>query len=122
MNFTFHDIKAIVEPYHDDLPAHSRKRIDHPDHLRLIFEQCRYYKIGLNPHKCVFCVESGRLIGFIVSSRGIQVDPLKVEAIVNLPPPRSIRQLQSVQGKSNFLQCFIVNYANITKGFMCLLK
>ena len=38
MNFSFHDIKAIVEPYLDDLPAHSRKRIDHPNHLRLIFE------------------------------------------------------------------------------------
>ena len=59
MNFAFHDIKAIVEPYLDDLAAHSRKRIQHPDHLRLIFERCRYYKIRLNPHKCVFCVESG---------------------------------------------------------------
>ena len=122
MNFAFHDIKAIVEPYLDDLPAHSRKRIQHPDHLRLIFERCRYYKIRLNPHKCVFCVESGRLLGFIVSSRGIQVDPLKVEAIVNLPPPRTLRQLQSLQGKSNFLRRFIVNYAKITKGFMRLLK
>ena len=50
------------------------------------------------------------------------MDPLKVEAIVNLPPPRSLRQLQSLQGKSNFLRCFIVNYAKITKGFMRLLK
>ena len=50
------------------------------------------------------------------------MDPLKVEAIVNLPPPRSIRQLQSLQGNSNFLRHFIVNYANITKGFMRLLK
>ena len=50
------------------------------------------------------------------------MDPLKVEAIVNLPPPHSIRQIQSLQGKSNFLQRFIVNYAKITKGFMCLLK
>ena len=104
MNFAFHDIKAIVEPYLDDLPAHSHKRIQHPDHLRFIFERCKYYKIRLNPHKCVFCVKSGRLLGFIVSSRGIQVDPLKVEAIVNIPPPRSIRQLQILQGKSNFLQ------------------
>ena len=39
MNFSFHDIKAIVEPYLDDLPAHSRKRIQHPDHLWLIFER-----------------------------------------------------------------------------------
>ena len=50
------------------------------------------------------------------------MDPLKVEAIVNMPPHRSIRQLQSLQGKSNFLQRFIVNYAKITKGFMRLLK
>ena len=49
------------------------------------------------------------------------MDPLKVEAIVNLSPPRSIRKLQRLQGKSNFLRRFIVNYANITKGFMCLL-
>ena len=103
MNFSFHDIKAIVEPYLDDLLAHSHKRIDHPDHLRLIFERCKYDKIHLNPHKCVFCVESGRLLRFIVSNRGIQVDPLKVEAIVNLPPLHSIRKLQSLQGKSNFL-------------------
>ena len=92
-NFSFHDIKSIVKPYQDDLSMHSRKRIDHPDHLRLIFEQCRHYKIHLNPHKCVFCVESGRLLGFIVSNKGIQVDPLKVEAIVNLPPTCSIRKL-----------------------------
>ena len=38
MNFSFHDIKSIVKPYLDDLPAHSRKRIYHPDHLHLIFE------------------------------------------------------------------------------------
>ena len=122
MNFSFHDIKSIVEPYLDDIPAHSHKRIDHPNHLHLIFERCRYYKIHLNPHKCVFCVESWRLLELIVSNKGIQVDPLKVKAIVNLPPPRSIMQLQSLQGKSNFLQRFIINHAKITKGFMRMLK
>jgi len=50
------------------------------------------------------------------------VDPLKVEAIVSLPLPTNVRQLQSLQEKANFLRYFIVNYAKITKGFMCLLK
>ena len=49
---------------------------------------------------------------------GIRVDPFKVEAILRLPPLSSIRQLQSLQGKANFLQRFIVNYAEVTKGFM----
>ena len=48
--------------------------------------------------------------------------PLKVEAIVNLPSPRYIKKLQILQGKSNFLQHFIINYAKINKGFMHLLK
>jgi hypothetical protein len=59
---------------------------------------------------------------FIVSSHGIRLDPIKVEAILNLPPPSSLRQLQSLQGKANFLRCFILNYAKITHGFTCLLK
>ena len=122
MNFAFHDIKNIVDSYLDDWPAHSCKRRDHPNHLHLIFEWCRHSKICLNPHKCVFCVDLGRLLRFIVSNKGIQVDPLKVEAIVNLPPPRSIRKLHRLQGKYNFLWCFIVNYAKITKGFRLLLK
>jgi hypothetical protein len=122
MSYAFHDIKHIVQPYLDDLPAHSLRRVDHPKHLRAIFLRCRFYRIRLNPHKCVFCVESGRLLGFIVSRHGIRVDPIKVEAILNLPPPSSLRQLQSLQGKANFLRRFIPNYAEITRGFTRLLK
>jgi hypothetical protein len=50
------------------------------------------------------------------------VDPLKVEAIVQLPPSCTIPQLQSLQGKVNFLWRFITNYIDITKGFMRLLN
>jgi hypothetical protein len=63
------------------------------------------------------------LLGFIISTTGIMVDPLKVEAIIQLPPLHcTILQLQSLQGKANFLRRFIANYAEITKGFMHLLK
>eukprot|EP00253_Pinus_taeda_P021411 PITA_21411 len=58
MSYAFHDIRHIVQPYLDDLPTHSAKRADHPSHLREIFLCCRHYNIRLNPHKCVFCVES----------------------------------------------------------------
>jgi hypothetical protein len=122
MTFAFHNLKHIVKAYLDDPVAHSRKRVDYVTHLQLVFERCRHYRIRLNPHKCIFCVKSGPLLGFLVSETGIMVDPLKVEAILQLPPPRTIRQLQGLQGKSNFLRRFIVNYANITKGFMRLLK
>ena len=122
MSYAFHDLKSFVDAYLDDLAAHSKKREEHPIHLRKIFERCRRYNIRLNPHKCVFCVTSGRLLGFIVSKNGIMIDPFKVEAILKLPPPRNIRQLQSLQGKANFLRRFLANFAEVTKGYMHLLK
>jgi hypothetical protein len=122
MSYAFHDIKHIVEPYLDDFPAHSAHRQDHIGHLRVIFLRCRHYNIRLNPHKCIFVVESGRLLGFVVSKYGIRVDPLKVKAILALPPPNNLTQLQSLQGKENFLRRFICNYVEITKGFMRLLQ
>ena len=75
MYYAFQDIKHIVQPYLDDFPSHSSSRVDHITHLRAIFMQCRHYKIRLNPHKCVFCVESRRLLGFIVSKASIRVNP-----------------------------------------------
>lgn len=122
MTFTFHNLKHIVESYLDDLVAHSHKRVDHVAHLQLVFERCCYYRIRLNPHKFIFCVRSGCLLGFLVFETRIMVDPLKVEEILQFPAPHMIRKIQGLKGKANFLCRFIVNYANITKGFMHLLK
>jgi len=61
-------------------------------------------------------------LGFVVSKEGIRIDPLKVEAIVNLPPPSSLHQLQSLQGMTNFLHHFVPNYAELVKGFTHFLK
>jgi hypothetical protein len=81
MTYIFHDLAAIILAYLDDLTARSKKRTQHLDDLRIIFQRCRQYNIRLNPLKCVFCVTAGRLLGFIVSQSGITVDPLKVQAI-----------------------------------------
>ena len=62
------------------------------------------------------------IVGIFCSKIGIRVDPSKVEAIIGLPHPSTLRQLQSLQGKANFLRRFILNYAELTKGFTRLLK
>ena len=87
MTLIFHDLKMIIEVYLDDLAANSHLRVRHPYHLRLVFERCRHYLVRLNPHKCIFFMKYGRLLGFIVSKEGIRVDPLKVEAILQLSSP-----------------------------------
>lgn len=71
MSYAFHDIPHVVQPYLDDLLAHSAKCHDHPTHLHEIFLRCRHYCIRLNLHKCVLCIESGRVLGFFVSKEDI---------------------------------------------------
>jgi hypothetical protein len=122
MTYIFHDLAAIILAYLDDLTARSKKRTQHLDDLRIIFQRCRQYNIRLNPLKCVFCVTAGCLLGFIISQRGITMDPLKVQAITEIPPPRNLRQLQSLQGKANFLRRFVPDYTVRAHGFLHLLR
>jgi hypothetical protein len=121
MTYIFHDLAHIILAYLDDLTAQSKKRTQHLDDLRIIFRRCRQYNIYLNPLKCVFCVTEGCLLGFIVSQSDITVDPLKVQAITEIPPPQNLRQLRSLQGKANFLRQYVPDYAICTNGFLRLL-
>ena len=78
----FHDmIHHEIEVYVDDMIARSHTEEEHLDHLYKLFERLKKYKLRLNPNKCTFGVRSGKLLGFIVSGKGIEVDPAKVRAI-----------------------------------------
>ena len=61
-------------------------------------------------------MESGILLGFIVSKDGIWVHPLKVEAIFQFPSSKTIRELQILQGKATFFRRFITDYDEISKA------
>ena len=64
----------------------------------------------------------GRLLGFVVSKDGIRIYPLKISAILALPAPTNILELQTLQGKEKFLHYFVCNFVEKTHGYMCLLK
>ena len=102
MTYAFHDIKHIVEPYLDDLPTQSKQQEYHYGHLRAIFGQCRPYNIRLNPHKCVFFVDTGCLLGFVFSKDGIGIEPLKFVIIVALPHPPISQKFKVCNGKQTF--------------------
>ena len=67
-------------------------------------------------------MEIGFLLGFVVSKYVICNYPLKIVAIVALPPPTDITKLQIFQGKENFLHHFVCNFAEKMHGYMHLLK
>ena len=68
-------IGRSVVVYLDDVTIFSNKREEHAFHLKQIFERCRKYGISLNPRKCVFAIIEGKLLGHIVSKKGISIDP-----------------------------------------------
>ena len=90
--------------YLDDVTVFSKNRTDHLIHLRRVFEHCRKYGISLNPKKSIFSVTEGKLLGFVVSKQGINIDPERTRAISQISMPHSKKSMQSFLGKINF--CF----------------
>ena len=105
----FHDMMhKEIEVYVDDRIAKSHTCRDHLIDLRKLFKRLIKYRLRLNPNKCVFGASSGKLLGFIVSQRGIEVDLPKVQAIRDMPTPQTEKQICSFLGKVNYIARFIV--------------
>jgi hypothetical protein len=77
-------IRRNIEAYIDDMVVKSKKCGDLLDDLKETFDNIYKYKMMLNPKKCVFSVSSGKLLDYMVSYRGINTKPKKVEAIEQL--------------------------------------
>ena len=82
-------INKCVVVYLDDVTIYSKNKEDHILHLTQIFERCRKYGISLNPKKTIFGVVEGKILGHIISQRGISIDPEQIKAITQLPLPQN---------------------------------
>ncbi|PKI65802.1 hypothetical protein CRG98_013807 [Punica granatum] len=119
----FHDMMhKEVEVYVDDMIAKSKEGEDHLVNLKLLFDRLREYKLRLNPAKCTFGARSGNLLGFVVSERGIEVDPDKVKAIKELPPPSTVREVRGFRGRLNYIARFIANLTDKCQPLFRLLR
>ena len=103
-----HDlIHKEIEVYVDDMIVKSKDREEHISALRNFFERIQFYKLWLNPKKCAFGVTSGKLLGFMVSQRGIEVDPEKIKAIIEMKPPRIEKEIRGFLGRIQYISRFI---------------
>ncbi|KAK1617663.1 hypothetical protein QYE76_023180 [Lolium multiflorum] len=87
-----------VHAYVDDIAFMTRKGSYLISDLQDTFENLRRYKMLLNPLNCVFGVPAGKLLGFIVSHRGIEVNPEKIKAILNIKRPTCLKNVQQLSG------------------------
>jgi len=91
-------------------------------HLSLVLIRCKEKNLALNWEKFHFMVKSGVVLGHIISDRGIELDKAKVELIAKLPPPRTVREVQSFLGHAEFYCRFIKDFFKISTPFCDLLS
>ncbi|XP_074343051.1 uncharacterized protein LOC141680843 [Apium graveolens] len=100
-------IGKTVEVYVDDMLVKSKKAEDHIADLAEMFQILRKFQMRLNPQKCVFGVESGKFLGFMVNHRGIKANLTKIKALLDMKSPTSVKQVQSLTGRIAALNRFV---------------
>ncbi len=113
-----------VEAYVDDVVVKTKQKDDLIADLEETFANIRAFRMKLNPEKCTFGVPSGKLLGFMVSRRGIQANLKKINTILNMKPPSSqkIFDVQKLTGCMAALSWFISRLGEWGMPFFMLLK
>ena len=111
-----------VSAYVDDILVKSTSVEKHPEDLRETLRTLKKYGMKLNPSKCSFGIKEGKFLGFYVGQHGIKPNPDKIQAILDMEAPRTIREVQRLNGRINALSRFISQTADKCKPFFQLLK
>jgi hypothetical protein len=93
--------------YVDDIIVASRNKEDHLADLAETFANMWDARLRLNPEKCVFDVRKGKILGYLVSHHGIEANPTEIQAIIDMQPPQSARDVQRLAGRLAALNRFI---------------
>ena len=96
-----------IHVYIDDVVVKSDRQDNILADLAETFDNLRRYKIKLNPSKCTFGVPSGQLLGYVVSKRGIEANPEKIDTLLKLGKPECLRDVQKLAGRVAALSRFI---------------
>ena len=96
-----------VEVYVDDMLVKSREEKSHLDELKETLDTLRQYSTKLNKTKFAFGVSLGKFLSFMVSQRGIEANPKKVKAILEMSSPKMVKEVQSLTGRIATLNRFI---------------
>ena len=108
MNKMFaNQIERNVQVYVDDMLVKSRREDDHLEDLKEKFDTLRSYNMKLNPSKCAFGVTVGKFLGFIVFQRGIETNPDKIWAKIEMAPLGNVKEVQRLNSKVAALNRFV---------------
>ena len=100
----------------------SKREVQHIDDLKEVFEVLQRHKLHLNANKCAFGVGAGKFLGYMITSRGIEINPDQIEAIKCLKSPSNPKEVQMLTGMLAALNRFISKFTDRCRPFYQLLK
>ena len=112
----------FVVVYFDDILIYSKTLDEHTMHVRLVLEVLRKEQLYANLKKCTFCIDRLLFLGFIVSSKGVEVDTEKVKAIQEWPTPKSVTEVRSFHGLASFYRRFVKDFSSIAAPLTEVIK
>ena len=115
-------IRRNDEVYVDNMLVKSTREMQHLDDLQETFDTLRQSKMKLNLRKCAFGVASGKFLGFMVSQRGIEANLDKIQKILNMNPPKNIKDVQSLTGQVATLNRFVSKAIDKCLSFFRVLR
>ncbi|GFZ18422.1 hypothetical protein Acr_27g0001610 [Actinidia rufa] len=115
-------IGKTMEVYIDDMLVKSLQAHNHIAHLEEAFNILRRHRMMLNPSKCIFGVSSGKFLGFLVTKRGIEVNPDQIQALIAMRSPRNIREVQQLTGRVTALNRLVSKSADKCLLFFKILR
>jgi hypothetical protein len=104
--------------YVDDIVVASKNKKDHLSDLAETFANMREARLRLNPEKCIFGVRHGKILGYLVSHRGIEANPSKIQATMDMAPPQSSKDIQRLIGRLATLNRFVLRSAERSLPFL----
>ena len=123
MNHVFRPyVDQFVVVFIDDILVYSKDRESHDTHLRVVLEILRKEQLYAKLSKCEFWLTEVSFLGHIVSKEGIQVDPKKIEVVVEWKPPRNVREVRSFLGLAGYYRRFVKGFSMIAAPMTRLLQ
>jgi hypothetical protein len=116
------ELDKFVVVFIDDILIYSKNKEDHANHLHIVLQRLRDHRLYAKFSKCEFWLDSVKFLGHTISSKGISVDPTKVQEVMDWKPPTSVHQIRSFLGLAGYYRRFIPDFSKIAKPMTELLK
>lgn len=122
MNIVLQGCEDFAIAYLDDILIFSKNQQEHLEHIQIVFNRLKQHDLRLKLKKCAFFQQQTEYLGFLIDKDGVKPDPKKIEAMRQLPEPKTVREVRGFIGMCSYYRRFIPNFSKIAEPLIDLTK